>query len=224
MEKEMKEKNNNSNIAIIIIIFIVACLLGLIIGIKLTSWLHPTSSPNVEESTNTESNKDGNSIINDNQNSDEKTSVDDNTGVKLYGQIDYVVRILGVNGELYTIETNGEKLNDSCDNELLSGATSCSNSAFTVKKLNINTSEVTDVNLLKSATNKGAAYDAFVIYKNGSVQLVTHNSETKNVFKNYQVKSVSESCASNDVNGNCSSASYTLTLKDGTSKKVTSLD
>ncbi len=165
----------------------------------------------------------------------EKLNVSENTsnvpvdnsasGLKVYGQIDYVVRIIGVNEDLYKIESNGEKLNDSCDNELLSGSVSCSNPKFKAIKMgDIKTKDVYKVSLLHRVTATDASYHAFVIFNDGSVQLATHYAAPEKIFSGYKVKDVSEKCATRDVNGNCRTASYILTLHDGSTKTVSSSD
>ena len=119
------EKKKTSNIAIILLIVIIACLVGYIVGSKIADNSKPKNNLDNNEETQSINNvndaENNNNIENTNiQPEENNTAENTNTqseennnstnevtkGIKVYGQLDYSVRIIGVNGSLYKIETN----------------------------------------------------------------------------------------------------------------------
>ncbi len=226
MKKDTGKKS--VNIIVIILVIIIFCLVGWIVGQKVSERFEAKpndGNDNVSENASTNNNIEDDNNANQNSNINENEQQNANIGIKVYGQIDYVVRIIGVNENLYKIESNGKELNNSCDNELLSGSLSCSNSSFVATKINVNTNDIYKVDLIDNILASDASYDAFIILNDGNAKLITHREGISDVFKSYKIRDVKESCSKRDeVAKYCTQAAYTLTLQDGTTKTVTSLD
>lgn len=232
----MVKKNKNNKVLIIVLSLLLLCALGFIYyGYskydELNKKYEDLNKKYIETSDK----------INNLDNSDIKEqNVEDSTNnyiskgnYNLYGE-EYIAEVIGVNGELYLIEsdgTNGTVSSDEkCPLEIVNGAVFknnkylCSN-GYNVTKLNISESDVYKVNVLHRVEARDASYNAYIIYKDGKVKLIGSVTELTTVFKNYKVSNVKEYCAGNEpTSGNCSITGYELTLQNGTTQKVTSLD
>lgn len=232
----MKKEKKGNAVLVIILVILLLCALGFIYyGYSKYNELN-NKYENLNKKCIEEKDK-----INSLDNSDIKEqSVVDNVknyttkgNYNLYGE-EYIAEVIGVNGELYLIESDGSNgtvsSNEKCPLEIVNGAVFtnnkylCSN-GHNVTRLNISESDVYKVNVLHRVVAKDASYNAYIIYKNGQVKLIGHVTELTTVFKNYKVADVKEYCAGNEpISGNCATTGYELTLQDGSTKKVTSLD
>lgn len=148
--------------------------------------------------------------------------------------------VIGYDGELYAMEGDQNEYTVSeCVSQLKNGnfkddvysckiETSADDFGLTARKLNIKEEDVYKVILQNNVMTKDAQHDCFVIDKNGKVTLLLYgkadvHEKSKEVFKNYKVQSIKESCI-RSTNGFCDAVEYALTLQDGATKTVTSLD
>ena len=161
-----------------------------------------------------------------------KYTIPNTSNIKKYGE-NYILKVVGIDNQLYMIESDGSKSvseDKNCENEIKEGATfnaqgkySCTTSGITATKLYINETNVEKINVIHRIIANDTSTDVFIIFKDGTVKQTGTDAYLKDVFKNYKVKSVSEYCAVKNKAGNCTMAGYKLTLKDGTTKGVLSL-
>lgn len=155
----------------------------------------------------------------------------DSGNIKYYGS-NYAVKVVGVDKQLYMIESDGSTSAASdytCQKEIKDakfddhGRYSCTTKGLTANKLYIDTDKVNKVKVLHRITSGDIGTDVFIIFDDGSVKQTGTDAFLKDVFKDRKVKDVKEYCSKRDGAGNCSVAGYELTLKDGKTTSTLSL-
>lgn len=79
--------------------------------------------------------------------------------------------------------------------------------------------EIKRVKIYHDVLSKDPTYNVYLIYKNGSVKMLTVRDEVgalKSILSEYKVTDLEEVCG----DSNCSHASYKLTLSDGSTKTI----